>query len=553
MKRFFLTRLSALLAALVLLASSAALGEAAVCPVNAPPALGQYATRLELFGGDAVDYQVTLAIDEETGMRTYTIHNPLDWGIAEAALGIWQYRAQEAPDAAGETSDVPAPLQEPGWVQTAQGGEDIRLLLEDALYANEGFPLWKAPCNGGADALSLNIYLGQLRQLYVYVDYLFGNDSISITAEDNSFLVSLTGEGETEGITGYASYDANGILAYAVYGQEMPDGGFTGWRVEAVPARKAYLLTGITHEDGQGNGFYWENGEWQNGDFEPVDAPEGIDPANPPYTIEGEWQGVPFAQPGDAPEGSFPVGEQTVDAAMRAADYRPWPEGENAVYRSWTEGKTAPAMPGASWQTGEDGTVVYTLTIPETLGMRPEDQCDWRWSDIQSDWERAGEPTPGQMRFLAPAEVTDIRWSQPSADETVALELELNRANMRQTLGLFFGDGRAWKMDNQGGLYYCRSLDENRILTVEYADDQLLGYEILTIDEAGEPVSQQNFDAPEDAPDTYSLHLYYHFSEDLAQEALWLRDIGWYSYETGKPCEGPAGVEPEKCLPLEVR
>ena len=543
MKRSFLTCLSALLAVCVLLSAGIALGEASPCPVNAPPALGQYATRLTLFAGDEVDYQVTLAVDETTGMRTYTIHRPLAWGIAEEALGTWQYQPH------AEQGDHVILT----WEQTARGGEDIRLLLSDADYREYGFPTWETPCTGGAEALALNVYLGQVRQLYVYVDYQFGNDSISITAEDNSFLVNLAGEGETDGITSYASYDAEGILAYAVYGQETPDGGFTGWHLEAVPDQKTYRLTGITHEDGQGNGFYWSNGVWQNGDFEPVDGPAGIDPANPPYTVDGEWQGVPFAQPGDAPEGSFPVGEQTVDAAMQAGDWRPWPEDENAIYRSWAEGKTVPVMPDAGWQTQPDGSVIYTLAIPDTLGMRPEDQCDWRWSDAQSDWERAGEPTPGQMRFLAPAEVTDIHWSQPSTQPETELMIELNRANMLQMTGMRHSSGWVWEMDNQGGLYGCRPLEGNRILTMDYDSGLLVSYDILTTDGADELVSQQTFDTPEDAPDTYSLHLYYHYSGDAAEEALWLRDIGWYSYETGKPCEGPAGVEPEKCLPLEVR
>ena len=210
-------------------------------------------------------------------------------------------------------------------------------------------------------------------------------------------------------------------------------------------------------------------------------------------------------------------------------------------------------MPAAGWQTQPDGSVIYTLAIPDTLGMRPEDQCDWRWSDVQSDWERAGEPTPGQMRFLAPAEVTDIHWSQPSTQPETEVMIELNRANMRQMTGMRHSSGWVWEMDNQGGLYGQRPLDENRILTMEYDSYRLLSYSIITTDEAGELVSQQTFDAPEDAPDTYSLHLYYHYGSDATEEALWLRDIGWYSYETGKPCEGPAGVEPEKSLPLEGR
>ncbi len=546
----------ALLTALLLLALQTGLAEGTACPVNPPPAMGQYATHWQLFTGKPTEYHITLAVEEETGLRTYTLHDPAAWGIAPDAMGTWRYIPETAQPAAEEPAeategDMLPPSVPSGWVQTAQGGEGITLELADADYTELGFPAWKAPCAAGADALILNVYLGQVRQLYAYVDYLFGDDSISITAEDHSFIINLLEQGEDGNTTSYASYDSNGILAYASYAQDTDDGSFTAWRVEAIPAREEYQLTTITHMDAAGNTCYWENGEWQNSEFIKVDAPEGI--SDVPYTITGDWQGIPFAQPGDAPEGTFPAGEHAADAALLPADYLPWPAGEEALYHNWAEGKAVPAMPLARWETLEDGTLAYTLTGVEGLGLQEAHQCDWRWSDASGSWQPEGQPTPGQIRFLAPAEVTDVYWEQPGQNPDLMVMLSLNRGNMRQELGLTsLQDGWWWQMDNQGGLFYTRLLDESRTLTVEYDQFQLLQYDILTIDAAGNPVSQTTYDAPDGSPDTLTLHLYYHYSEDAAQEALWLRDIGWYSYETGKPCEAPEGVNPESCQPLPV-
>lgn len=538
MKKTFSFRLLTLLAVLVLAAAHTglALAESPVCPVNAPPAMGQYTTGWQLYSGSPIDYHITLAVDEETGLRSYTLHDCADWGIATAAMGTWQYDAASS-----------------GWVQTQQGGGQVLLELSDADYADLGFPAWKAPCVAGADALVVNIYLGQVRQLYTYVDYLFGDNSISITAEDHSFVISLSEESDAAARTSFASYDPCGILAYASYSEEAPDGSMTAWRLEAVPAQESYRLTSIMHADAQGNTCYWEQGQWQNADFVKVEAPEGISHQDVPYTLSGEWLGIPFAQPGDAPEGTFPAGEQATDNAMQATDYKPWPDSSEALYKNWAEGKAVPAMPQVRWETLEDDTVAFTLTGVERWGVQDAHQCDWRWHESESDWQPEGEPTPGQMRFLVSAEMTDLYWEQPAQAEGMQVLFSLNRENLLQEAGMTSLAGNwSWQVDNRGGLIYSRQLDETRTLTAEYDGYRLLQYDILTVDESGVPVSQTCYDAPDDAPDTYTLHLYYHYSENVTEEALWLRNIGWYSYETGKPCEGPEGVVPENCLPLTV-
>jgi len=554
MKKTFFLRLCSLLTVLMLAAAATALAEAPGCPVNAPPALGQYTTGWQLYSGAPVDYRIDLAVDEETALRTYTIYDAESWGIAENALGTWAYVS--APAAAEETEaagDQQPEAAASGWEQTAQGGSDVILQLSDADYAELGFPAWKAPCAAGADALVVNIYLGQVRQVYAYVDYLFGDNSISITAEDSSFIITLGEMTEAGYLSSYASYDPSGILAYASYAQEAPDGSMTAWRLEAVPAQESYRLTSIMHADAAGNTCYWEHGEWQNADFVKVEAPEGISPEDVPYTLTGEWLGIPFAKPGDAPEGSFPAGAHAADAAGKAADFKPWPDETDALYRSWTEAKTVPALPEARWETLESGEVRFTLTGIERWGVQEQHQCGWLWSDADLGWRQEGEPTPGQLRFTVPAEMTDLYWRETAADPETEIAFTLNRENMLAEAELSSASGDwFWLMDNQGGMSFGRALDSSRMLHAEYEDYRLLQYDILTSDESGALLSQTVFDAPEDAPDTYSLHLYYHYSENAAEEALWLRDIGWYSYETGKPCECPEGVEPEKAVPLKV-
>lgn len=549
----FLYPFTALLAAFVLLTCACALAEAPALPVNAPPAPGEYATRWQLYTGEPVEYLIDLTVDEETGLRTYTLQNPAEWGIDASVNGQWSYQRQADADQQEAEADQPMAAPVSGWVQTRQGGDTVTLTLTDSDYAELGFPAWRVPCADDQVQLSLNIYLGQVRQVYAYVDYLFGDSSISITAEDHSFIINLTAPAEDGFLTSYASYDPSGILAYAAYTEEYADGSLTGYRLEAIPAKESYQLTTITHADAQGNTCYWENGVWQNADFEKVDAPEGITPDQPPYTVTGDWQGIPFAQPGDAPEGVFPVGDHPVDALLKAAEYRPWPAGGEALYRNWAEGKAIPALPAAAWETPEDGTVVYTLTGLENWGVQPAHQCDWRWSEAELAWQPEGEPTPGRMRLFTGSEVTDVRWSQPCTDEDLTVTFCLNRANMTQQAALeSLSGGWWWQLDQQGGLLYTRALDECRDVTVEYSGYTLLQYEVLTTDPDGAPVSQTVYDAPETSPDTYTLHLYYHYCEDVTKEALWLRDIGWYSYETGKPCDAPEGVQPESCKPFDI-
>jgi hypothetical protein len=323
----------------------------------------------------------------------------------------------------------------------------------------------------------------------------------------------------------------------------------TAWRLEA--AGEEYRLSSIMHADAAGSTCYWEHGQWLNSDFETVEAPEGISPEHVPYTLSGEWLGVPFANPGDAPSGTFPA--HAGDPAVKAADYLPWPAEAEALYRNWAEGRAVPALPAARWETLESGDVLYTLTGVESWGVQAAHQCLWQWSDSEQGWQPAGEPVPGQMSFLAPAEMTDLFWEMPATDPELLTAFTLNRQNMLLQAGVStLQSDRLWQMDNQGGMLCTRRLDENRTLTAEYDNDLLLQYDILTVDENGFPVSQTVFDAPEDAPDTYTLHLYYHYSENAAEEALWLRDIGWYSYETGKPCEGPAGVDAESAAGVRV-
>lgn len=529
-----------LLAAL-LCGLSCAFAETSACPVNPPPAPDALSTGWQLFTGDPAGYNVTLSVDEETGLRTYTLHDAAGWGIPESALGTWTYVPTEGAEGGSAA---------PGWTQTAQGGTQVILQLTDADYAELGFPSWSVPCAAGADSLDVTLYLGQLRRLYAYVDYHFGDSSISIAADDLSFVMNLCAQTADGIASAYASYDPSGTLAYLTYTQEAADGSFTSYRTEAVPAKKTYLLTAITHADAQGSTCYWQGGEWQNEDFEKVEAPEGISADVLPYTLSGGWRGIPFAKPGDAPEGSFPAGEG--DSALNAADWLPWPMEAEALYRSQTESGSVPALPAARWETPEDGIVRFTLTGVERWGVPAEQQCQWQWNDADLSWQQSGEPTPGQLCFMVPAVMTDLNWEQAAGDLQVGFTL--NRENMLLAAELRSVSGNwSWMMDNQGGLTFSHAIDANRRLSAEYTNGVLSRYELLTTDENGTPVSQTVFDAPEAAPDTYTLHLYYHYSENVTEEALWLRDIGWYSYETGKPCDGPEGVEPEKIEPLELR
>ncbi len=570
MKKLFLLRLTALaLAALLCGLSGCALAQESGCPVNPPPAFGVFPTLHTLYAGQPVDYDVTLSIDEETGLRTYTIQNPADWGILPDSFGTWEYvtgdpagegqaearavaGAMEAgPEAADPQpeADQPKPAAEPAWLQTEQGGDQVRLLLTDAAYAQHGFPRWTVPCAGAADSLTLNVYLGQVRHLYGYVDYRFGEDIVSVTAEDHSFTITCDRSREDGYTSTISSYDAAGVLAYANYIEAFDDGSMTGYTVEAYPATQTYQLAALSRIDPEGNACHWENGQWTNEKFEPVEAPEGLSTDDAPYTIEGGWQGVPFASPGDAPEGSFPAPLLPADPALAAHDYSPWPEDENAICRSLQTAGATPALPAVTWATREDGMVVYTLTNLDSWAIAPEDQGDWILRE--DGWVRGSDSTPGSLSLIcdAPTGGSLLIWERETIHPGEYVQFTLDRVNASIEARLMKADGSAWWFDDlaQGG--FSRPVSGHRTVEVWYTEGVLESYSILTRDGAGNLQSQASYEA-DGAGEAFQLKLFFLYSPDAVNEFLWMKDIGWYSYDTGAPCDPPAGVELGDYQPL---
>ena len=573
MKKLFLLRLTALVTAALLCGlSGCALAEETGCPVNPPPAFGVFPTLHTLYSGQPVDYDVTLFIDEETGLRTYTIGNPADWGILPEACGTWAYEAGEdgaavgeaaadagdGPDAgssspdAGSSSpdaDQPAPVAEPAWIQTEQGGDQVQLLLTDAAYAENGFPRWTVSCAGAADKLTLTAYLGQVRHLYAYVDYYFGEDCVSVTAEDHSFTITCEKGREGGFSTTISSYDSAGVLAYANYIDASDDGSMVGYTVEARPASQTYQLATLSRMDAEGNACHWENGQWMNEKFEPVEAPEGLSPENVPYTVEGGWQGVPFASPGDAPEGSFPAAFLPADPALAAHEYSPWPEDENAIHASLQKAGPTPALPAVTWATREDGAVVYTLTGIDAWGIAPEDQGDWILQE--EDWVRGSDSTPGTLRLIG-SPISDgslMIWERETVHPGEFVQFTLDRSYTAIDARLAKADGSSWWFDDQAQGGFSRPLSGNRSLEAFYMEDALESYSILARDEAGNLQSQATYEAAEDG-DTFELTLFFLYSPNAVNEYLWRKDIGWYSYDTGAPCEAPDGVDLAAYAPL---
>lgn len=536
-KKAFWFRLVSLAAFVMLLAFSCAMAEEAACPVQAPSAAGTFATQWQLFSGEAVEYRLTLQVEEETGLRTYTIQNPAEWGIPASVCGIWQYEP------------------ETGWAQTTAQGQQVQLLLDAASYEQNGFPHWTSPCNG-ADSLTLTAYLGQVRHLYAYVDYHFGDDEVSVYAKDGSFTLSQTQPVENGVISTYASYDPYGVLAYASYSMAGDDGSLTTWRIEAVPQQQRYVLAEVYHADAEEKLLFWVNGQWQDEGFEPVDAPEGISTDAPPFAVVGGWVGIPFEEPGDKPEGTFPAGSMPTDPSLAAADYHPWPEETDALYLRWVDAGLTPVMPAASWATLEDGAVAFTVTGLEKWGVQENHMGDWCWNAVFNQWERGDETTPGQMTLVIPANqpADSLTWAQPTANEGEDLHLYLSRKGLVVEIQLADVDGNYLLMDNQGGLTFVRFLDENRYVQAVYDQYTLLDYSIHTTDDAGNLLTMATYSS-DDSKDASAFELacfFVYSTQTNYEEYLWLRDVGWYSYATGEPCDCPEGVQLEECTGLRV-
>lgn len=533
-KSFFFRMLLLTILALALLCTLAA-AEEMTLPVNPPPPAGEIPTQWQLFAGQPVDYRLTLQIDEETGLRTYTIQNPADWGIPASALGIWQYTEPTG-----------------GWVQTAAEGEQIQLLLGAEAYDQSGFPRWTLPLSDTA-SLTLTAYLGQVRHLYAYVDYRLGEDEISVYAKDGSFTLSQTRQAGESVITTYASYDSFGILAYASYSIAGADGSLTTYRMEALPQQQTYSLVEVNHAASDGQLLFWTNGQWQNEAFETVDAPQGISTEELPFAITGEWAGIPFAEPGDKPEGTFPQGSMPTDPSLTAQDYQPWPQETDVLYHRWVDAGLMPQPPAASWSTLEDGSVAFLLTGLEKWGVPESSMGDWHWNIFTSRWDRGSESTPAQMTLIIPAgqPANTLTWQQPIGSDT--LTLYLSRTGLLQEIRITGADGRYWHMDNQGSLTYNRPLDDRRWLLATYDQYTLLDYSILTMDEAGNLLTQATYSPAEDSA-AFDLSCFFLYSTaNNYQEYLWLKDIGWYSYLTGEPCDCPQGVDLAAYPPLTVR
>ena len=533
MKKSFTRMACLLLTAFVCLVSlQPASAESPAFPLNAPPAFGQVPTQFTLFSGAPVDYAITLQVDEETGLRTYTIPNPLEWGLDASVPGVWEYASDG------------------GWQRTGDAADgQLVLLLPAAAYEQEGFPLWGAPCSQEDTTLSLNIYLGEMRHLYAYVDYEFPGSIISVTAEDCSFVVeSHQYDLEEDGIDGtYASYDPAGVLAYVSYTSITPGGSLISYNVDADTANQTYRLSDIVYNDEDDNSFYWnhQDGQWQNGNFEPTDAPEGVSVEKLPFTIVGDWAGIPFEQPGDKPEGAFAASALPADPAMDANQYRPWPEETDALYHSWASAGLIPALPAVSWATREDGAVVYTLTGLENWGVPDASMGTWQQQEAGGSWQQL-DAAPADALTLISCNEPDslIFWEVPCTEPGTSLQLYLHRSSMMQELTYTLPDGSSWLMDNRGGLVYNRVLDATHTLEAIYDDYTLVECNLHQSDEAGNRLSQACYNLTEVEPAALELGCFFLYSPEMNyEEALWLKDIGWYSYETGAPCEEPQNVD----------
>ncbi len=558
MKKIYATRLLALLTGLLLLACTAAMAEAPACPVNAPPAFGQVPVQWLLFTGEPVDYQITLHIDEETGLRTYTIENPLDWGLDASALGVWEYAAPVAAESAPETDETAPETDETAdqapsagsWQRTGDS-QQVQLLLIDAAYQEEGFPQWCAPCANGADQLRLMVYLGQVRHLYASVDYYFGTDCISIYAEDRSFTVymSQTAQDGTEPSI-YASYDPYGILAYANYSCYAADNSFLSYAVEANPFQKCYQLTNITVIDPEGSALYWEAGQWMNDQYEPIEAPEGIQPEALPFTIEGDWMGAPFASAGDQPSGTFPAAAlpQTEGALL---DHQPWPE-DGSLYLTLN---ALPQLPAVSWDTAENGDLIFTVTGLENSGLAETHMGDWTFHPETFEWQRGTESTPGQLTLLCPPveAAALLIWQQETTQADVLFELCLSLHAQSVEVAIIGPGERFWRLSTDGAASLCYPLSDTQTLEAYYDDYTLVEYNLHTADAQGNRLTQACYNPTDADPTQFELSCFFRYSPVTEYEALWIKDVGWYSYLTGEPCEAPEGIDLAAYAPLELR
>lgn len=533
-----------LLSALVLLASLPALAESPAFPINNPPAFGQVPTQFPLFSGEPVNYAITLQVDEETGLRTYTISDPLAWGMEASQPGLWEY------------------AEDGGWQRTGDAADgQLVLRLPEGAYEQEGFPQWSAPCTQEDTTLALNIYLGELRHLYAYVDYTFPGSIISVTAEDCSFVVeSNQYDPEEDSMYGtYASYDSAGVLAYVSYSSMTPGGGLISYTMDADIANQTYRLSDVVYTDDDGNGYYWnhQDGQWQNDAFEPTDAPEGVSMENLPFTIVGDWAGIPFEQPGDKPEGAFPASTAAVDPALVANQYRPWPAETNALYRNFAEAGPIPALPEVTWQTQEDGSTLYTLTGVERWALPERAMVNWTWEDSFHQWMDAAQPTPGQITLVYPAnaDLPTVFWDHSTTTQDELFLLDLSRSNLTINAGYDnLPEGFFWQMDNQGGLVYTRWLDDTRSLEAIYDDYALVEYNIHERDADGNRLAQACYTPSDEDPNLFELGCFFHYSPEMNyEESLWIKDVGWYSYETGDVCEAPEGIDLAQYPPLELK
>lgn len=541
-KRFFRSA-CILLTALLLagLAVSGAVAENAAFPINPPPAFGQVPAHFSPFSGEPVEYTVTLQVDEETGLRTYTIPDPLAWGLAASVPGVWEYDPDN------------------GWQRTgdAEGGQ-VQLLVSAEAFEAEGCPMWGAPCTKENTFLNLNIYLGELRHLYAYVDYQFENGIISIAADDGSFTLSnFEPHGEEEAFGSlYASYDPAGVLAYAAFNCFAADQSLISYTVQADVASQSYVLTDMSSTDAEGNIVFWSSydGQWQNDDFEPVDAPEGISAENLPFTVTGGWAGVPFEQPGDKPEGTFPVADLPSDPELDIKDYLPWPEDAD-LYRSLRDAGPFPAFPVISWATREDGACVFTIEGLSQWDAAGSLQGTYEYDPEWEDWRRP--PTcivdyPLELLLPAGVDASTVYWTPGPriGDLTMFLSRDTLTVEMN---GNFYHEG-SWSLNNKGWASLTRPLDGNRTLEAIYDDYTLQEYNIHQSDENGNRLAQACYQPSETDPAVFELGCFFLYSPEMDyEEALWLKDIGWYSYETGEPCDAPEGVDLTQYPPLTVK
>ncbi|MBE5795072.1 MAG: hypothetical protein E7323_10390 [Clostridiales bacterium] len=525
--------------------SGSGLAEATAMPINPPPVFGTIPTCHALFSGNPVDYQITLQVNEDTGLRTYTIPNPLEWGMDASVPGLWEYTALD------------------GWQRTGDlPNTQVQLVLSGDAFEDSGFPPWNVPCSGGAVTLSLMVHLGEIRHLYAYVDYQFEDGTVSISAKDRSFTVSC-GQPHEDGVgynSIYASYDPSGVLAYGSYTCASADGSFTSYTVDADVKHQAYRLREMNHQDADGPLVYWnaEDAQWINGStFEPADAPEGISPETLPFAITGDWAGIPFEQPGDKPEGTFPRSPLPEDPALDASQYKPWPQETNALYLRIADAGLIPALPAVSWATPEATTFTYTLTGMDQWGVQEAHMDRWCWDQDTTTWMPQGEPVSGQLMLTCPVDAaqTSFFWEQPTADPDVLFLLDLNRSSQLINAGFEnLATGEYWQMDNQGGLIYNCPLDDTRMLEAIYDGYTLIEYNIHQSDAQGNPLVQACYEPTDEDPAVFELGCLFLYSlENSYEEALWIKDIGWYSYETGAPCDAPEQVDLEQYPPLMLK